>query len=216
MSATAATDFSAELDADLETALSEGSLFLDGKGRVHETLKRIATRLDELKIDYAVIGGMALFYHGYRRFTEDVDLLVTKEDRRRIHEALRGRGYLPPFEMSKHLRDTHTKVKIEFITSGDYPGDGKPKPVVFPTPSSVSEKRGDLQVVSLPRLIELKLASGISAAGRMRDLADVQELIRYLKLDRTLAEALDPYVRAKFLELWDGYHSVPDDEREIR
>ena len=69
-------------------------------------VRRITQRLDELGIPYAMVGGLALFFHGYRRFTEDVDILVTKDDLKTIHERLEGRGYLPPFEKSKHLRDT--------------------------------------------------------------------------------------------------------------
>lgn len=38
----------------------------------------------------------------------------------------------------------------------------------------------------------------------LKDLADVQELIRTATLPRALAEAVDPWVRDKFLELWDA------------
>ena len=37
--------------------------------------------------------------------------------------------------------------------------------------------------------------------GRLKDLADVQELIRALKLNAEFGEQLDPYVRPKFAEL---------------
>jgi hypothetical protein len=47
----------------------------------------------------------------------------------------------------------------------------------------------------------LKLASGISASDRLKDLADVQELIKIRKLNADFAVKLDPYVRAKYLEL---------------
>ena len=47
----------------------------------------------------------------------------------------------------------------------------------------------------------LKLASGISASDRLKDLADVQELIKIKRLDADFALKLDPYVRAKYLEL---------------
>jgi hypothetical protein len=50
--------------------------------------------------------------------------------------------------------------------------------------------------------VELKLASGISAPHRLKDLADVLELIRALDLPADLASRLDPYVREKYLELW--------------
>jgi hypothetical protein len=58
-----------------------------------------------------------------------------------------------------------------------------------------------VSLVPLNVLIELKLASGISAPHRLRDLADVLELIRIRKLGDDFADALDPSVRAKYLEL---------------
>jgi hypothetical protein len=57
-------------------------------------------------------------------------------------------------------------------------------------------------------LIELKLASGISAPDRLKDLADVQELIKIRKLGADFALKLDPYVRAKYLELEDAVKRV--------
>ncbi len=119
---------------------------------------------------------MALFRHGLRRFTEDVDLLVTKDDLKVIHEKLEGLGYLPPFPNSKHLRDTQCGVKIEFLTTGDYPGDGKPKPVSFPDPRHVSFEADGMSYLNLPTLVELKLASGMTNPSRLKDLADVLEL----------------------------------------
>jgi hypothetical protein len=64
-------------------------------------------------------------------------------------------------------------------------------------------------LLPLVKLIELKLASGISAPHRLRDLADVLELIRILALPRETAESLDPSVRAKFDELWQAARSAP-------
>ena len=57
-------------------------------------------------------------------------------------------------------------------------------------------------LLPLPRLVELKLASGISAPHRLRDLADVLELIRVADLSAELADELDLFVREKYLELW--------------
>jgi hypothetical protein len=59
-----------------------------------------------------------------------------------------------------------------------------------------------VRVIALDRLIELKLASGLSAPHRLRDLADVQDLIVRLDLPLSLAETLDASVRAKYAELW--------------
>ena len=190
------------LDSDLRWALSEGSLFFEGKGAVQDALRQIAARLNELNVPYAIAGGMALFQHGYRRFTEDIDILVTSDGLKAIHGALDGRGYVRPFEKSKNLRDATSRVKIEFLIAGQYPGDGKPKPVGFPDPQAVAVELGGMKVISLPALVELKLASGITGAGRLKDLADVQELVKALQLPREFARQLDESVREKFLELW--------------
>lgn len=176
-------------------------MHFEQEGAVQQTLRRIAKRLDEIGVAYAVVGGMAMFFHGYRRFTEDVDILVTRESLKVIHEKLEGLGYLPPFSGSKHLRDTESGVKVEFLVTGDYPGDGKPKPVAFPDPAQVRVQGAGISFLALPRLIELKLASGLSNPLRGKDIVDVQELILALNLGEDFAAQLDVYVRDKFLEL---------------
>ena len=55
----------------------------------------------------------------------------------------------------------------------------------------------------------MKLASGLSAAHRLKDLADVQEMIKSLDLPLELAVRLDPSVRAEYERLW---HTVTDAE----
>jgi hypothetical protein len=197
------------LDNDWCLAMSEGDRFLRGEGVVHETLARLTKRLHELQIPYALAGGMALFSHGFRRVTEDVNLIITKGDLVRLHQHLDDLGYLRPFEASKNLRDVHTKVKIEFLIAGEYPGDGKPKPVSFPDPRKAAEDRNGFQVLTIPKLVELKLASGMTGAGRIKDLGDVEQLIQLLKLPRDLGGQLNSYVQPKFFELWDAIH-VPN------
>jgi len=100
--------YESRLDADPEWALNEGSRHFDDNSSVHQTLRKITSKLTELGIPYAVAGGMALFRHGFRRFTEDVDLLVSDDGLRRIHTELKGRGFLPDFAGSKNLRDAET------------------------------------------------------------------------------------------------------------
>jgi hypothetical protein len=198
------------LKQDLRWGLREGSMHFEKESAVHKTLERIVRRLDELKIPYAIVGAMAMFAHGYERFTTDIDILVTKEDLAEIHRRLEGLGYLPPFEGSKHLRDTESGVRIEFLTTGDYPGDGLPKPVSFPSPADTSIEIGGFHFLRLPTLIELKLASGMTNASRLKDLADVQEMIRVLNLPEDLADQLNPFVQGKYRELWQAVRDNPN------
>jgi hypothetical protein len=103
-------------------------------------------------------------------------------------------------------------VRIEFLITGEFPGDGKPKPVAFPDPGGVSVEIDGVRYLRLETLIELKLASGITNANRLKDLADVQELIRTLKPPRTFADSLHEFVRPKFLELWEGLQGEPAEQ----
>lgn len=198
-----------QLDADRSWALDEGERFFQQDSQVHQALRAIAERLDALAIPYSVAGGMALSAHGYRRFTEDVDILVTRDGLQAVHEQLEGRGYLPPFQGSKNLHDTRHGVKLKFLVTGGFPGDGKPKPVSFPDPADAGTVIDGIRYLSLPALIDLKLASGMTNLARLKDLSDVVELIQLLDLPREFAEQLNPYVRGKFHELWDAVHQAP-------
>ena len=197
------------LDHDLDWALREGSMHFEKGNAVHKALRKITKRLDELGIPYAVAGAMAMFFHGYRRFSDDVDILVSPEGLQEIHRQLEGLGYLPPFEGSKQLRDTDLGVRVEFLVSGEYPGDGKPKPVAFPRPEEASIEIEGIRFLQLPKLIELKLASGMTNPRREKDLADVQGLIETLDLPEEFADKLDPFVRDKYKEKWTIVHTYP-------
>ncbi len=196
-------DYGKRLDADANWALREGGMFFQNESEVQKSLRRITGRLNGLGIDYAVVGGMALFLHGFRRFTEDVDILVTREGLQKLHEALEGSGYRPPFANSKNLRDTENGVRIEFLVAGEFPGDGKAKPVVFPEPATVATEQEGVCLLNLEALIELKLASGMSGGiERLKDIADVVEVIKMLGLPETIADRLNPYVGGRYRKLW--------------
>ena len=185
--------------------LSRVDEFYMKTGSVHQTLDRLAQRLDALRIDYAVIGGMALVAHGFVRPTEDVDVLLTPGGLDRFRSELVGLGYRPAFEgASKTFVDTETGVRVEVITQGEFPGDGEPKPVVFPDPAVVSVDADGISVIGLVPLVELKLASGLSALHRLQDLADVQQLVARLDLSREFGDSLDASVRAEYERLWDS------------
>lgn len=196
------TDYEQRLHDSFDSTLREASEFFMGRGDVRKTMRRLAERLASESIPYAVAGGMALGEHGYVRMTDDVDIVLTASGLERFVERCVGRGYVPAFPgAAREFRDAETRVRIEVLVTGEYPGDGKPKPVSFPHPETSSIEVAGIRVIELPRLVELKLASGMTAPDRLRDLADVQELIRAEELDESFADRLDPSVRAKFLEL---------------
>lgn len=193
--------YESELDKSFDFVLSEAGQLYQGQGRLRKTYERLAKRLDELGVSYSLVGGYALILHGVRRFTDDIDLLVSREGLTKLHKELTGRGYVLAAPGSRNLRDVETGVQIEFVITGEFPGDGKPKPVAFPDPGAAVEIREDIKVIGLKSLIELKLASGMTAKARLQDLADVQRLIKQHHLTADFAKQLHPYVCSKFLEL---------------
>lgn len=195
------TPYERQLARSFNFVIREAEQLYQGQGRLRKTYDRLTNRLEALGVAYGVVGGYALIVHGVRRFTEDIDILVSGEGLDRLHKQLIGLGYVRVAPGSRNLRDVETGVKIEFIVTGEFPGDGKPKPVAFPAPEAVVERREGIKVINLKSLIELKLASGMTAKGRLQDLADVQRLIQENGLNVEFAEELNAYVRDKFLEL---------------
>lgn len=181
---------------------AEGQRYFMGQGDLHGALGDLCSDLERRGIDYMIIGAVALMAHGYPRFTEDIDLVMTAEGLETFHRELVGLGYTPAFEGArKRLRATRAGVPVEIILAGEYPGDGRPKPVSFPVPVEASVEIDGARFVTLEKLIELKLASGMTAPDRLKDLADVQELIKLRGLTAEFADGLHPYVREQFTRL---------------
>jgi len=210
------------MSIDFQTALSsptgayaEGLRFFAGKGMINDALKRLAADLDRNNIEYAVIGAVALNQHGYRRFTEDIDLLLTRDRLEKFKNVLIGLGYRPAISGAKNkFRTTDENIPVDVITSGEFPGDGLPKAVVFPDPAGSSVMIDGVNTIVLEKLVELKLASGMTAGDRLKDLADVQELIKIKHLGVKFTAKLHSSVRVKFVELLDAVTSAKSDRDE--
>ncbi len=187
---------------NLMDLLREVDAFFMAESKVHKTFEQLARRLSELDIDFALAGGLAVGVRGHLRVTVDVDILMTKEGLSRFKDRWLGRGYVEKFSGSKGVKDVETGVSIDFLLAGEYPGDGKPKPVQFPDPARIPREEEGHPVLDLRTLVELKLASGLSAPDRLQDFADVIALIRVNALAQDYASALSNYVRDKYVELW--------------
>lgn len=89
-----------------------------------------------------------------------------------------------------------------------------PKPVEFPYPSEFTVIIDGIKTISLEKLVELKLTSGMTAGDRLKDLADVQELIKLKDLGEDLAGQLNEFVRGKFIELYKAVETAKKFEEE--
>jgi hypothetical protein len=96
------------------------------------------------------------------------------------------------------LLDKRNQVKVDLLPAGKVLKPGCQ--VAFPNPVTVADH---IQIVGLPELISLKLDSwNSSPLRRLKDRADVVELVTRRKLSRELA--VFAVVRDLYLELWDG------------
>jgi hypothetical protein len=166
-----------------------------------ETLLKMAKRLRELNIGYAVAGDLAMFFHGLQRSAESLELLVSRESVTEIHQRVTGLDFASSGFGTKDIRDKSNGVTVKFVVAGDFPGDGRRKPVAYPDPLEASEEKDGIRWMKLPALIEIKLASGMTNPAKAKDLSDVRELIETLKLDEDYGQNLNEYVREKFEEL---------------
>ncbi len=189
--------------------LKEIDLFFKKKDPVHETMKRLARRLEKAGISHAVMGGMAVNAHHYARTTGDVDFLLTPEGFAAFKRLFVPRHYERLPQAPRKFRDRKSQVKVDILLTGLYPGSGKPGPIAFPDPTLVCETIDSYQVIDLLTLIQLKLA-----ARRHRDFADVVELIRFNNLDEAYAGKLHRSVRPDFIECLEEKRR--EDEYEAR
>ena len=130
----------------------------------------------EERVEYLVIGGMAVNYYGYHRSTGDLDLwvAVTPENDDRVAAALRKFGFgersltkRPLLERPKFLRIGNQPVRVEIHT--EIAG------VEFPD-CMARASRCLVQGINIPFISLADLRSNKQAAGRAKDLADLEAL----------------------------------------
>jgi hypothetical protein len=184
---------------EFKRALLDAGDFCCGAGKVHHTLRHVGAILDWLAIPYAVYGRAAQMAHGFEQYNLDTDvLLVTADGLDAMHQQLPVRGFMKLPE--RRFRDTTTGLDFKVIVAGE-PASTDSCPIRFPDPAYTSVMRNGYRVIDRPRFVELKLASGLREA-RLRDLADVLQLIQTAKLSRELSNEIHPCVRDEYDRIW--------------
>ena len=167
-------------------------------GLVNSARDAVAVLADH-DIPHLIIGGLAVQEHGYPRVTIDVDIVVPD-----VIEAVEflTKSLTGPFRLVSavdgQVKDRSNGAIIDLLPAGRIMKAGCKIPL--PQPKIVAE---NLQIIGLEDLISLKLDSwNGSPSKRIKDKADVTELILRRKLPRNLAVA--PAVRQLYTETWDA------------
>ena len=155
-------------------------------------------RLLTAQIDAPVLGGIAVILHGYARTTVDLDFYTP--DRKVTDAQLRAAGASWDAANREHL---YNNVRIHTVTPDDAKHEVR----------NVSVIHG-IRVVSLKDLIAIKLRTGLRHVGRAKDIADVQELIRAVPLDKRFAAKLPKDLRESYRAMVDAVRAHERQHRD--
>ncbi len=185
------------------------SMFHRGKDPANQSMRRLLQQLKKAKIVHAILGGMAVYAHGHRRMTDDVDVLLTPEGFATFRDTIVPENYDLVPRRPRRFVDRSNGVILDVLVTGLFPGRGQPGPIAFPDPTAVRQLINKVYYVDLPTLIQLKLA-----ARRHQDFADVVSLIAAHDLDESYLERLDASLRSDFIECLEEKRR--EDEYEAR
>jgi hypothetical protein len=85
---------------------------------IQQDFKELLRLLEEHQVEYLVVGGYAVAFHGYPRFTKDIDIYynISPGNIRKLQESLLNFGFT-----SKDLSDDLFNTKGNIITFGVEP-----------------------------------------------------------------------------------------------
>ena len=171
-----------------------------GNETLWDTARRTHEVLAEAEIPHAIVGGVAVCLHGYRRNTVDVDLLIRSQDSAAAKASLLEAGF--EWHAARKEFTAPSGVAVQFLIAGERSGPGSEVRLPDPNGDRVVTIAEGLPVLSLARLIESKIACGEGSIRRThKDFADVVELIAIRNLNQSFARHMHRSLRATFREL---------------
>lgn len=159
------------------------------------TANKAADALFKAGIPHLIVGGYALQEYGYYRFTSDVDIVVP--DVAQARDVLSMNGFKENQGSSMSLTDRVNKNGVDLLPGGKKVGPGE---ISLPMPHVLSRMP---RCVTVAELIAQKLSSwSRNKVSRAKDLGDVVELIKALKLSRTHLFQY-PKLIVAYRKVWD-------------
>lgn len=143
---------------------------------IHPDFEELLRLLEKHRIEYMIVGGYAVAFHGYPRFTKDIDVFfrLTGENALRLRDALVAFGFREedlPIEAFSTAGNVLTfgvaPTRIDLINEIDGVTYDEARPNV------VRGRYGDVEVpfIGLADLVKNK-----KATPRAKDKGDVEEL----------------------------------------
>lgn len=143
---------------------------------LQKDLREFIELLNALNVRFVIVGAFAVAYHGYFRYTSDIDLFIdrSEENAQRILEAVERFGF-----QDLKLTSEDFKREDQVIQLGVSPN----RVDVMTLLSGVSfaeawasREQGDLDGLVVPFISKELLKRNKAACGRLQDLADLEYL----------------------------------------
>jgi len=143
---------------------------------LQKDLREFIELLNALKVRFVIVGAFAVAYHGYFRYTSDIDLFIDSslENATRIFRAVEQFGF------------GDLKLTVEDFTQEDQVVQLSVSPnridvMTFLSGVSFDEawasrEQGELDGLSVPFISRDMLKRNKTACGRLQDLADLEYL----------------------------------------
>jgi predicted nucleotidyltransferase len=144
--------------------------------RLPQDFKEFLQLLNSKKIEYLVIGGYAVAFHGHPRATGDLDIWIatSRDNAHKTVEAIKEFGFNNPelkeeifLKKNRNIRMGNEPLRIEILTSID----GVEFSECYSNKKLAAIDDIEVNFISLKDLKKNKIAS-----GRLQDLADIENL----------------------------------------
>lgn len=158
-------------------------------------LREIARCASDAGIPFLVIGGYAVFAHGYLRLTDDLDLIVQRGQRARLSKLLGDLGMSVKHDADTFLQfdrpdETAMQVDLLFVSEEVFARLAEAS-----VEAAVEGTR--VRVVELPHLIALK-CHALQHSKSLRRLKDLDDLVQLILINRL--DLNEPELRVTILK----------------
>ncbi len=173
--------------------------------KVRNRLLRAASALDAAGIPYAVVGGNAVAAWVSRvdeaavRNTQDVDILIRRQDLASVVEAMSKKGFLhrhsAGIDMLLDGADAKARDAVHLVFAGE---KVRPEYPLATPDVSESEKAASFRLLSLESLVRMKLTS-----FRDKDRTHLRDLLEVGLIDADWLPRFPPELASRLRELID-------------
>jgi len=173
--------------------------------KVRQRLLRAASILDKADIPYAVVGGNAVAAWVSRvdeaavRNTQDVDILIRREDLPAAIEAMSKAGFVHRHAAGIDMLLDGPQAKARDAVHLVFAGEKVRPEYLLPTPDvAESERTASFRLLSLESLVRMKLTS-----FRDKDRTHLRDMLEIGLIDVTWRERFPAELAARLQELLD-------------